>query len=59
MTKETKNVNKRCAFPSLVWSYEYLYAMNDNKKTTLLFLIANCIRSDCWCGLSYSSCALV
>ena len=32
MPKESKNVDKRCAFQSLVSSYDHLYAMNDKRK---------------------------
>ena len=45
MPKESKNVDKRCAFSSLVRSYAHVYAMNDKCKVTLMCGTANCIRS--------------
>ena len=35
MAKESKNVEKRCTFSSLVSSYDHLYVMNDKSKTML------------------------
>ena len=32
--KASANVDKKCAFSSLVSSYDHLYAMNDKNKTT-------------------------
>ena len=36
MSKKSKNVDKRCTLPSVVSSYDHLYAMNDKSKTTLV-----------------------
>ena len=37
MPKESKNVDKRCTFSSLISSYDHLHVhpMNDKSKTTL------------------------
>ena len=45
MPKESQNVDKMCAFPSLVRSYNHLYAMIDQSKTTPVCGRANHIRS--------------
>ena len=45
MPKESKNVDERCAFSSLLSSYDHLYAMYDKSKTTLVCGTANYIRT--------------
>ena len=62
MPTESKNVDKGCAFSSLVSSYGHLCVMNDKSKTKLVCERAtcNCVRSHCLWGLiSHSSCTLV
>ena len=39
MSKESKNVDKRCTFSSLFNSYNHLYAVNDKSKTTLSLFV--------------------
>ena len=44
MPKESKNVDKRCTFSSLISTYDHLYVMNDKSQLIL---------SDLICGVSY------
>ena len=50
MPKESKNVDKRCTFSSLVSCYDHLDAVNDKSKTRLVCVAAKCIRSRCLWG---------
>ena len=60
MPKDSKNVDKRCTYLSVVSSYNHLYTMTYITKTTLVCGAANCIRCHCLWGLtSHLSCTLM